>query len=324
MQQSGYLMDEFYSLIDFIPLPTVILQLPQDPFADEPHVIHFVNKRFTEVMGYELAEIPDHNQWFRLAFPELHYRQEINQAWQKNINKPQDKAGDYLDSAVKVKCKNNDERWFKVYTELKNKIFPGLYLVTFCDYTSERENDQLHKICDSTDPQTNVANKHFILNSLDDEVARVNRFGDSFSLIIAHLDNLEDIEESYGQEGIDYVLKSVAGVLQTKVRKIDIISRWDDDKFLILIPKTNAEQAFKVNEIILEKIKSFPFRFKGTSISASVTIGIAEYQINENVKNTIERADSALYLGKASGNGYIVRPHMKNNYTLKSRFASKL
>jgi len=323
MQKPVYLWKEFYALIDFMPLPTVVFYMPEDPFDDTAHNTHYVNKAFTEVMGYEMADIPDHLSLFQLAFPDSTYRQEVNHEWQNNIIKPLDIAGDYISSAIKIKCKNNDERWFKIYTELRRKIFPELYIVSFYDQTIERENNKLQEMCVSTDPLTNVANKQFILKSINDEVARVNRFGNPFSLLIAHFDNLVAIKKDHGQDGVAYVLKTVAGLLKSKVRKIDLISRWDDDKFLILIPRANTEQAYKVNEIILEKIKEYPFHYNETTLHVSVTIGIAEYQINENVTNTIARADSALYFGKSAGNGYIVRAHSKNNYAPKSRFTGK-
>jgi len=316
--------NELYSLIDFFPLPTLIFRLPEDPFADTSHVTHFANKRFVELLGYDVLDIPNHLMWFQRAFPDPVYRRQVMQEWLHNIDKPLDKAGDYLSEAVKIRCKNQQERWFKVYTELKQKIIPGYYIVTFCDNTCERENDELQKNYVSIDPLTNVANKQAMLKSIEDEVARVNRFGDPFSVIIVHMDNLIDIDEHYGQDSCDYVLKTIAGILQSKIRKIDIIARWDDNKFLILIPRTNAEQAYKVNEIILDRIKAHPYKFQNQTLAISATMGIAEYQINENVEHTIGRADSALYLGKASGQGYIIRPNMESNYTLKSRFSGKL
>ena len=322
MQQPVYLANEFYALIDFIPLPIVVFQMPENPFEGVVHKTHYVNKAFTEIMGYDASDIPDNFSWFELAFPDPSYRQEVNNEWQNNIIKPLDKAGDFLSNSVKIKCKNNEERWFKIYTELRRKISPDLYIVSFFDQTIERENNKLQKSCISTDPLTNVANKQFIMKNINDEVARVNRFGNPFSLLIAHFDNLLAIKNSHGQDGVDYILKTVSRLLQSKIRKIDLVSRWDDDKFLILIPRANTEQAYKVNEMILEKIKDFPFN--NTQLHVSLTIGIAEYQINENVNNTIARADSALYFGKTTGSGYIVRAHMKKNYAPKPRFTNKL
>jgi|GEM_PF-3083851 len=324
MEEVDNAVDELYSLIDFIPLPTLIFRLPETPYTDASHITHYANKRFVEVLGYDVIDIPNHQVLFQRAFPDIPYRQEVMQQWLHNLDKPLDKAGDYLPKAVKIRCKNREERWFKIYTELKKKIFPGFYFVTFCDNTCERENDELQKNYVSKDALTNLENKHSILKSIEDEVARVNRFGDPFSVIIVHLDNLGDIEKNFGSESRDYVLKTVAGILQTKVRKIDITARWDNDKFIILLPKANADQAYKVNELILDRLKGFPFKYRNQTLYVSTTMGIAEYHINENVNNTIARADSALYLGKEPGKGYIVRPHIESNYSLKSRFAGKL
>lgn len=314
---------DLYALVDFFPLPTVIFRLPDDPFSDASHVTHYVNKRFIEVLGYQVTDIPSHQVLFQRAFPERSYRQKVMQNWTHNIEKPLDKAGGYLSEPVKIRCKNNQELWFKIYTELKRKIFPGFYLVSFCDNTCEHENTELHKNYVSIDTLTQLQNHQSMMKSLADEVARVNRFGDSFSIIIVHLDNLARIKEEFAQEGNDYVLKNVAAMLQGKVRKIDIVARWEDDKFLILIPKTNADQAYKMNELILDRLKEFPFRRGTRDISVSATMGIAEFHINEDVNNTIARADSALYLGKASGQGYIIHPYRQNNYSIKPRFSGK-
>jgi diguanylate cyclase (GGDEF)-like protein len=324
MKQTAYQMDKFYALIDFIPLPILVFQMPNITFNYVPHTTHYVNKKFTEVMGYKKEEIPDHKIWLQLAFPDSDSRQNIIQQWENNIIKPENKVGGYLVSTVEIMCKNNQTRWFKIYTELRRKIYTGLYIVTFCDQTMEMENINLKKMCISTDSLTKVANKQFILRSIDDEAARVNRFGEPFSIIIAHIDNLMSIDESYGQDAVEYILKTLAEILRTTIRKIDLISRWDNDEFLILIPKTHAEQAYKINQSILDNINNFPFLFNDNSLNVSVTSGISEYHINESVSSTIERADSALYLAKTRGKGYIINPEIENNYPKKSRFDSKL
>ncbi len=322
MKQPEYILNKLYALIDFIPMPILVFQIPNSTFDNKPHNIHYVNKTFTEILGYKKSDIVDHFNWFKIAFPDSTYRQKIIQEWQNNITKPLEQTGEYLNSKVKIRCKNNEERWFKIYTELRRKVFPGLYIVTFSDITLEMENNQLLKDSNPTDTLTKLVKKHYILKSIEGEKARVNRFGEPFSIIIAQVDNLIDIDENYGQKGVDYALTNLARIIKNKVRKIDIISRWDEDKFLILSPKTKADQAYKVNKIILQRINNFPFNFDNSALNISVTIGISEYQINENINRTIERAESALYLSKKKGKGYIIRPGIKKNYKVEPRFAT--
>ena len=152
----------------------------------------------------------------------------------------------------------------------------------------------------SRDPLTKLLNRRAAQIQMD-----YRRENDCFSLAIADIDFFKSVNDSYGHEKGDEVLKYVAGALQKAVGEDGFSARWGGEEFLIGFDGT-VNETRKVLQGFLDDVKSKKFSHNGMEFSISLTIGIATYCEEEKMEEAINRADELLYYGKEHGRDQIV------------------
>ena len=176
----------------------------------------------------------------------------------------------------------------------------------------ERTNSQLEEaierlhVAAMTDHLTGVANRRFMVDKIHEEIVRNKRTGRTCSFVIADIDNFKKINDTYGHECGDYVLKTVAQVLRAGLRAGDFVARWGGEEFFLLLPETEREGAIHVSEKLRERIEQKQFIYFGHSIHITMTFGIALYDASGNMDTSIRLADQALYEGKDRGKNCVV------------------
>jgi diguanylate cyclase (GGDEF) domain len=158
----------------------------------------------------------------------------------------------------------------------------------------------------TTDSLTNLYNRRYILEKINDEVLRFNRTGKIFSFLLCDIDHFKRINDAYGHDFGDYCLKEISERMLGQVRDHDVVSRWGGEEFLIFLPETAAENARSIGERIRTEIQGSGIKYNETGIKLSVTIGISEYSSSFGVNDSIKLADIALYQGKTSGRNKVV------------------
>jgi diguanylate cyclase (GGDEF)-like protein/putative nucleotidyltransferase with HDIG domain len=154
------------------------------------------------------------------------------------------------------------------------------------------------------DGMTGLFNHEYFKKQLVNELARANRFDRPLSVILADLDLLRNINNTYGHLAGDEVLIGVAKALKDSVRDYDIVSRFGGEEFAILLPETTLPQAYERAELIRKEIEKADFTVPTsmTPIRATMSFGIA---LRENFSQTADEithnADLALYHSKLSG-----------------------
>jgi diguanylate cyclase (GGDEF)-like protein/putative nucleotidyltransferase with HDIG domain len=159
------------------------------------------------------------------------------------------------------------------------------------------------------DPKTGLFNARHFAATLTDEIARVERFGRPMSLIMADLDLLRDINNSYGHLAGDAVLKGIADVFQEELRHYDVAARFGGEEFSILLPETPTTQALEIAERIRRAVADRRFDVETSSepIRATVSIGIASYPMDGTDANElIHQADLAVYRAKLQGRNRVL------------------
>jgi diguanylate cyclase (GGDEF)-like protein/putative nucleotidyltransferase with HDIG domain len=154
------------------------------------------------------------------------------------------------------------------------------------------------------DPKTGLFNARHFAAVLRDELTRAQRFGRPMSVIMADLDLLRDINNTYGHLAGDAVLKGVADVFREELREYDVPARFGGEEFAILLPETPPDQAFQVAERIRRAVSRARFEIETSSepINASVSIGVASYPTDgADVNELIHQADLAVYRAKLQG-----------------------
>ena len=152
-----------------------------------------------------------------------------------------------------------------------------------------------------TDPLTELYNRRYISEKINEECNRYKRNPHHFSIIITDIDFFKAVNDSYGHDCGDFVLKELSELLRGLLRKQDYIARWGGEEFLILLTQTDACSAAVMAERLRKKVMKHVFRYEEHEINITMTFGISEYNSEPNMDATIKRADRALYRGKDTG-----------------------
>jgi diguanylate cyclase (GGDEF)-like protein/putative nucleotidyltransferase with HDIG domain len=154
------------------------------------------------------------------------------------------------------------------------------------------------------DPKTGLFNAEYFASTLANELNRAHRFDRPMTVVMADLDLLRNINNTYGHLAGDEVLIGVANILTENLRDYDIISRFGGEEYAILMPETTPEEAFPRIEMIREQIAAHGFAVPTsvTPISASLSFGIAgRDRSDQTPHDIIHNADLALYHAKSKG-----------------------
>ncbi len=162
------------------------------------------------------------------------------------------------------------------------------------------------KIAAKTDPLTGLLNRRCILEKIDLETIRFRRNGKRFSLALGDLDNFKNINDRYGHDCGDYVLKSTADLMKYLIREQDSLARWGGEEFLLLLPETDMKGAKTISEKISERIQNTLFQYKDIRLSLTITFGVTEFDSASEIDASIKNADIALYNGKNNGRNRVV------------------
>lgn len=131
--------------------------------------------------------------------------------------------------------------------------------------------------------------------------AEYRRNGTPFSLILLDLDHFRRINERQGEKVGDTLLQDVGAALLKTARMVDLVARYDGDKFAILLPGTTIEEACKVATRHQQAIEAMPPPGDDRGLSITASVGVAQLMPSEQVEMTLRRAERALYLAKKAG-----------------------
>src|SRR4051812_30678584 len=159
------------------------------------------------------------------------------------------------------------------------------------------------------DPKTGLFNARHFASALSEEIGRAQRFERPMSLIMADLDLLRDINNSYGHLAGDAVLKGIADVFRQQLRHYDVPARFGGEEFSILLPETPPEQAMEIAERIRRAVaqRTFDVETSSEPIRATVSLGVAAYpEDGTDANELIHQADLAVYRAKLQGRNRVL------------------
>lgn len=204
--------------------------------------------------------------------------------------KPRAEAYDYVKKPVDEKELNLRIKNMLKIKELKNEI----------------------SFVSTTDELTGLFNRRYLHERLEAEIARAKRYNFCVSCLLVDIDFFKVINDMYGYDWGDVLLKLLTDILKRHIRKEDILTRYGDEEFLIVLPNTNEDNAFIFAERVRKDVEKLQFFPDGEEEAHPITIsgGISCYPYLENVDesaNTIIRyAEHALYNAKKRGKNRII------------------
>ena len=168
--------------------------------------------------------------------------------------------------------------------------------------------NQKLKILAHTDPLTKLLNRRNMINLISEEVVHYHHTGQSFALIMGDIDNFKLYNDKFGHEAGDAVLVKVADTLRSCVRKVDSVSRWGGEEFLILLPENTLQTALSSAERMREKIAAVRIQMGDIETGITMTFGISTFSGAMDATHCIHQADQAMFQGKRQGKNCIVFP----------------
>jgi diguanylate cyclase (GGDEF)-like protein len=166
------------------------------------------------------------------------------------------------------------------------------------------------------DPLTGLFNRSYFQAALDREIRRSVRTNRrEFALLMLDLDGLKPVNDTYGHQVGDQVIRGVSGVLKRAVRATDTAARYGGDEFAVLLPETNREGALAVAEKLRREAEAWDERGARTTVS----IGLVVYPYDgETVERLLTQADDALYLAKKRGKNQVVGYENRREHVVTS------
>ncbi len=150
----------------------------------------------------------------------------------------------------------------------------------------------------NTDRLTGIYNRKKFENELAKEISRAERYEAPMSLAIDDVDHFKKINDSYGHEQGDLVLCGVADKISQEIRTTDIVARWGDQEFILILPETNLQKA----RLIAEKLRLAVAEISVEGVmSLSCSIGVTEFQYADNEDGLLKRLDIGLKDAKDKG-----------------------
>ena len=165
----------------------------------------------------------------------------------------------------------------------------------------------------TTDDLTGLHNRKYLQERLEEEISRSRRYGTKLSCILFDIDFFKVVNDMYGYEWGDILLRNIANKLNAMVRKEDILTRYGDEEFLLVLPNTSEENAFLFGERFRREVEKMEFIPSGEEEAHRVTIsgGISTYpcmkDVEEDANTVIRYAEHALYNAKHRGKNKIIQ-----------------
>jgi len=175
------------------------------------------------------------------------------------------------------------------------------FLVGRFDTLIERHVRALETLAD-TDPLTGIANRRCFIRHAKYEALRTGRSGDLWSVVWIDLDHFKSINDRFGHEKGDIVLRTVASRVRSQIRNVDIVARVGGEEFAVLMPSTGIAGATLVAERLCTLVAQEPI----ADCDVTCSLGVAESARGEAIDAVFRRADAALYDAKEAGRNRVV------------------
>lgn len=185
----------------------------------------------------------------------------------------------------------------------------SLILLAYVAMVVAREQRHTRRVAvrlSTTDALTGLANRAYLIAAVEREIERGTRYGRGFCLVMADLDNLKAVNDSYGHRAGDRVLAGVADVIRAGVRRIDTPARLGGDEFVVLLPETDPTGAFVAAEKVRQGVAAMRTLERDGPVMVTVSIGLAAWPDDgTTLDQLMDAVDDAMYAAKQRGKNRI-------------------
>lgn len=205
---------------------------------------------------------------------------------------------------VEQRCKDGSWIWTEITAAPhydKHGHLIGYHGISRDISEKKRLLEKLHEQA-TIDELCQIPNRRHFMNLAEKELRRAKRYHHPLSIVAIDFDNLKHINDTYGHMAGDRALTVFSKIVRTLIRDVDFVGRLGGDEFLIMLPETEAHQAYHVVERIYQVLDASPIFFKGEHFKIAISSGIASLtEWTDTLENLLSRADAALYQAKDNG-----------------------
>jgi diguanylate cyclase (GGDEF)-like protein len=158
----------------------------------------------------------------------------------------------------------------------------------------------------TVDGLTELHNKRYFNEAIEREASRSRRYQRTFSLVLFDIDHFKRINDTYGHLAGDSVLRQLGALVRSRVRRDDVPARTGGEEFSVIVPEVGREGALQLAEKLRAAVQSATFRFEGTQIPVTISVGVAEWSEEmQDPQELVKRADEHLYAAKRGGRNQV-------------------
>jgi diguanylate cyclase (GGDEF)-like protein len=156
------------------------------------------------------------------------------------------------------------------------------------------------------DPLTGLLNRRHFFQLAEDECARCRRYGRPITVVMLDLDHFKKVNDNHGHAIGDEALRLTAAAMRKELRQQDLICRYGGEEFVVLMPETDAQRGYEVQERIRAGIAQIDLRDGDQVVPLRVSIGVTQWHPPESISHAIERADANMYQAKSAGRNRVI------------------
>jgi len=224
-----------------------------------------------------------------------------------------DSAQDF--ESAKEHLRQETEKLLDGHRKLSAKLDETHNYLRVIETDSQQLSDELTRIhlLSLTDDLTGLPNRRAFMRRLQDEVGRVQRYGNPLTLALIDLDGFKAVNDKFGHAAGDEVLRVFSGEILSIFRHHDLVARYGGEEFAVLLPNTHIEGALRALRKVQKRAEETSFQQGGSTLPLpSFSAGLSLYRPGETPENFIQRADHAMYRAKRLGRNRIESDQAEN------------
>lgn len=271
-------------ILDASPFPVLITRLVDDQ-------VIYINAVAKSLFNIETTDLPTFTLSSYFINPEKRIelisrikQETVIHSFEVQMKKPKTQEAFWLDLSTRI-------------IDLDGEL--ALY-TTFKDVTQNKHKEEKLFEAASTDPLTGLFNRRQFETMAKTQLSLAQRYNTPHCIVMIDIDHFKRVNDTYGHDAGDEVLKYIALVLKTSLRASDILARFGGEEFILFLPHTSPTEAWQVAERLRSSVEQSKIKTKTDILSVTISLGLSS-TLTLTLEEQIKEADTALYASKTTG-----------------------